>query len=52
MSSTKSKETKSALTNEQRKVIIEFKEKNPKISQIELVDWIKQTMGLSVHQST
>ncbi|CAG8620411.1 7727_t:CDS:2 [Gigaspora rosea] len=38
MSSTKSKETKTALTNEQRK--------------IELVNWIKQTMGLSVHQST
>ncbi|CAG8709973.1 32718_t:CDS:1, partial [Gigaspora margarita] len=52
MSSKKSKETKTTLTNEQRKAIIKHKEKNPQISQINLVDWVKQTMDFKVHQST
>ncbi|CAG8826252.1 10111_t:CDS:1, partial [Cetraspora pellucida] len=52
MSSTKSKETKTTLTNEQRKVIIAHKDKNPQISQVDLVEWVKKTMNLDVHQST
>ncbi|CAG8577733.1 37354_t:CDS:2 [Gigaspora margarita] len=50
MSSKKPKETKTTLTNEQRKAIIKHKEKTPQISQIDLVDWIKQTIDLKVHQ--
>ncbi|CAG8788413.1 13874_t:CDS:1, partial [Gigaspora rosea] len=34
MSSTKSKETKTALTNEQRKVIVEYKEKILKLARL------------------
>ncbi|CAG8758310.1 21278_t:CDS:2, partial [Racocetra persica] len=52
MSSKKSKETKTTLTNEQRKDIIKHKEKNPQISQADLDSWVKQTMGLTVHQTT
>lgn len=52
MSSTNPKETKTTLTNEQRKAIIAYKDKNPNISQADIVNWIKQTMGLDVHQST
>ncbi|CAG8695002.1 19182_t:CDS:2, partial [Gigaspora margarita] len=52
MSSKKPKETKTTLTNEQRKDIINYKEKNPQISQADLVSWVKQTMGLTVHQTT
>jgi arginine repressor len=52
MSFEEPKKTKTALTNEQRKAIIKHKEKHPQISQTDLVDWIKQTMDLKVHQST
>ncbi|CAG8716353.1 3899_t:CDS:2 [Dentiscutata erythropus] len=52
MSSKKFKETKTILTNKQRKDIIKHKEKNPQISQADLVSWVKQTMGLMVHQTT
>ncbi|CAG8781791.1 349_t:CDS:2, partial [Dentiscutata erythropus] len=52
MSSEEPKKTKTALTNEQRKAIIKHKEKHPQISQTDLVDWVKQTMNLKVHQST
>ncbi|CAG8824309.1 17270_t:CDS:2, partial [Gigaspora margarita] len=52
MSSSKSKETKTTLTNKQRKAIIEYKEKNPQITQADLVGWVKQKMGFDVHQST
>ncbi|CAG8753169.1 14788_t:CDS:2 [Gigaspora margarita] len=52
MSYKEPKKTKTALTNKQRKAIINYKEKHPQISQTDLVDWIKQTMDLKVHQST
>ncbi|CAG8558819.1 270_t:CDS:2 [Gigaspora margarita] len=52
MSSEEPKKTKTALTNEQRKAIIKHKEKHPQISQTDLVDWVKQTIDLKVHQST
>ncbi|CAG8772506.1 9708_t:CDS:2, partial [Gigaspora margarita] len=44
MSSKKPKETKTTLTNEQRKDIIKYKKKNSQISQADLVSWVKQTM--------
>ncbi|CAG8681177.1 20259_t:CDS:1 [Gigaspora rosea] len=52
MSSKKFKETKTTLTNEQRKDIIKHKEKNSQLSQADLVSWVKQTMDLTVHQTT
>ncbi|CAG8664247.1 17868_t:CDS:2 [Dentiscutata erythropus] len=51
MSSSKRKE-KTTLSNQQRKEIIEFKEKHPSISNVDLVDWVKKNMGLEVHPST
>ncbi|CAG8507673.1 10705_t:CDS:2 [Scutellospora calospora] len=51
MSSSKRKE-KTTLSNQQRKKIIEFKEKHPSISNVDLVDWVKKNMGLEVHPST
>ncbi|CAG8744980.1 9679_t:CDS:2, partial [Dentiscutata erythropus] len=52
MSSLKSKETKTTLTNKQRKAIIEHKEKNLQITQADLVGWVKQKTGLDIYQST
>ncbi|CAG8788155.1 16064_t:CDS:2 [Dentiscutata erythropus] len=51
MSSNKRKE-KTTLSNQQRKDIIAFKEKNSNISNVDLVDLVKKNMGLDVHPST
>ncbi|CAG8808151.1 14182_t:CDS:2, partial [Cetraspora pellucida] len=51
MSSSKRKE-KTTLNNQQRKDIITYKEKNPNISHVDLVSWVKKNMGLDIHPST
>jgi Tc5 transposase DNA-binding domain/Fission yeast centromere protein N-terminal domain len=47
-----SKITKTTLNNEQRIAIITFKDQNPNISNIDLVEWVKKKFNLDVHQST
>ncbi|CAG8839078.1 18580_t:CDS:2, partial [Gigaspora margarita] len=51
MSSNKQKE-KTTLSNQQRKKIIAFKKKNPNISYVDLVDWVKKNVGPEVYPST
>ncbi|CAG8689713.1 25459_t:CDS:1, partial [Gigaspora rosea] len=43
---------KTSLNNEQRKEIIEFKNKNPNISHVDLAAWVKEKFNLEVHSTT
>ncbi|CAG8722701.1 13156_t:CDS:2, partial [Dentiscutata erythropus] len=43
---------KTTLSNEQRREIIKYKEKNPNISHVDLAAWIKETFKLEVHSTT
>ncbi|CAG8788776.1 8205_t:CDS:2 [Gigaspora margarita] len=51
MSSSKRK-NKTTLNNKQRKDIIDFKNKNPNISNIDLAEWVKKEFSLEVHPAT
>ncbi|CAG8566159.1 3818_t:CDS:2, partial [Dentiscutata erythropus] len=50
--SSKKQVKKTTLSNEQKKEIIKYKEKNPNISYIDLAAWIKKTFKLEVHSTT
>ncbi|CAG8573492.1 4316_t:CDS:2 [Gigaspora margarita] len=43
---------KTSLNNEQKKEIIEFKNKNPNISHVDLATWVKEKFTLEVHSTT
>ncbi|CAG8489193.1 2143_t:CDS:2 [Dentiscutata erythropus] len=47
-----SKKQKNTLNNEQRKEVIEFKDKNPNISHVDLATWVKNKFNLEVHPTT
>ncbi|CAG8640980.1 12351_t:CDS:2 [Cetraspora pellucida] len=51
MSSSKRK-NKTTLNNKQRKDVIDHKNKNPNISNVDLAEWVKKEFNLEVHPTT